>query len=310
MIKSFTEVELDKSVKKTKEYYLALLFIILSVIFWGVSFISTKVLLLEIPPSSIAFFRQLVALVPLTAFMLYKGSFIKVPRYHIRLLALSGLFGIVLYFFFENMGLKFTSASNASMIVASVPIFTLASEALFFKLKIRPTMIVCLILSIIGVYFVISINGRLDFSSSTFLGNMLVIGAMVCWVIYTIQSRSLSEDYSGIIITTYQTIASVFLFIPFIIPEIRYWQKISFTAFLNLIYLGIFCSAGAYIFYIYAAKRLGATLSAAFLNLIPVVSVVASFLILGERVTLFQIIGMSLIIAPLYVLSRSKNVVG
>ena len=301
---------MDKSVKKTKEYYLALLFIILSVIFWGVSFISTKVLLLEIPPSSIAFFRQLVALVPLTAFMLYKGSFIKVPRYHIRLLALSGLFGIVLYFFFENMGLKFTSASNASMIVASVPIFTLASEALFFKLKIRPTMIVCLILSIIGVYFVISINGRLDFSSSTFLGNMLVIGAMVCWVIYTIQSRSLSEDYSGIIITTYQTIASVFLFIPFIIPEIRYWQKISFTAFLNLIYLGIFCSAGAYIFYIYAAKRLGATLSAAFLNLIPVVSVVASFLILGERVTLFQIIGMSLIIAPLYVLSRSKNVVG
>ncbi|MCX7710316.1 MAG: DMT family transporter [Clostridia bacterium] len=292
---------------KTKEYYLSVIFLILTVIFWGISFISTKILLTEVPPASIAFFRQIIALVPLAAFSLFTHAFSKISFRDLLLISASGLFGIVLYFIFENTGLKYTTASNASMIVASVPIFTLFSEAIFFKLKIKPKMILCLLLSILGVYLVISINGKLELSSSTFMGNMLIIGAMVCWVIYTIQSRSLSSLYSGITITTYQTLVSVFLFIPFIAPEIKHWKALSLVPLLNLIYLGFFCSAVAYFFYIYATKRLGATVSAAFLNLIPVVSVITSFFVLGEKITLLQTAGMLLIISSLYILTLKSS---
>ena len=74
--------------------------------------------------------------------------------------------------------------------------------------------------------------------------------------------------------TAYQSMISIFIFIPFILPEVKAWNKLTLYPLLNLIYLGVFCSAFAYFFYNYAVKRLGPTISSAFLNLIPVVSVI------------------------------------
>lgn len=287
--------------------YMPLIFVILPVIFWGISFISTKVVLREIPPVSIAFFRQFIALVPLIAYGIATKSSFKMNLKDFMLLAVSCFFGIVLYFVFENNGLRLTTASSASMIVAAVPVFTMISEAIFFKLKIGLRTVLCIAVSILGVYFVISVNGIPDFSSSTFRGNMLMIGSSISWVIYTIISRNLGNRYSSFAITTYQTAISIILFIPFTISEIGDWKPISLTALLNLLYLGIFCSAVSYFSFLYAIKRLGSTLSAAFLNLIPVVSVIGGFLILGETLMLIQYIGMALILASLFYLGKKRG---
>lgn len=295
---------LKEASKGKREYYIALIFLIISVVFWGYSFISTKIVLAVIPPVTIAFLRQIIAAVTLFAWLLFTKSFTKVSLKHMAVIALSGFFGIVLYFVFENNGLKLTSASNASMIVSSVPIFTLFTEAIFYKMKITARMVVCILLSIAGVYLVVTVNGRLDFSSSMFLGNMLMIGAMVAWVVYVMLNKGLSENYSGVIITFYQTLSSIVLFIPFIIPEIHSWKPITLIPLLNLLYLGIFCSAFAYFFYIYATKRLGATVSSAFLNLVPIVTVISGFLVLHESLAFAQIAGMALIMISLFKLSR------
>lgn len=290
--------------KHEKRYYVSFLFVLLPVLFWGVSFISTKVVLREMPPVSIAFFRQLIALVPLIGWGLATGTSFKIRPLDLLLLAGSCFFGIVLYFVFENNGLRYTTASSASMIVAAVPVFTLITETLLFKMKSNLRMVLCIIVSIIGVYLVISINGRLDFSSRTFLGNMLMIGAMASWVIYTIMSRSLGTRYSSLVITMYQTALSGILFVPFILPEISSWRPVSTLALMNLIYLGVFCSAISYFSFLYAMKKLGSTVSSAFLNLIPVISVAAGFLILGERLYLIQYFGMLLILLSLFQLGR------
>jgi drug/metabolite transporter (DMT)-like permease len=221
-------------------------------------------------------------------------------------MALAGLFGIVLYFLFENTGLVYTSASNASMISAAVPVFTLLTEALFFKLKITWRMTGYIILSIIGVYLVISVSGKLDFSSKTLYGNLLEVGAMGVWVVYVIINKALSNRYPGVIITAVQSFASIFLFIPFIAPEIRQWHPISLTALLNLLYLGIFCSACAYFFYLFATKRLGAAAASAFINLIPVVSVIFGYLVLGEWITTVQVTGMLLVLGSLFWMNRKQ----
>jgi drug/metabolite transporter (DMT)-like permease len=289
------------------EYLIAIIFIILTVIFWGYSFISTKIVLKDIPPVSIAFFRQIIASAVLLIWLLSSKASLKISLKHLWLIALSGFFGIVLYFVFENTALSYTTASNASMIVAAVPVFTLITEMLFFKLKLNLKIIICILLSITGVYLVITVNGKLDFSSDTFFGNILMIGAMVAWVVYTIINKSLSDKYSSIIITAYQSMTSILLFIPFVAHEVHSWHKISISVFLNLLYLGVFCSALAYFLYIYATKRLGATVSSAFLNLIPVVSVVCGYLILDERLYLIQIVGMILIIISLFQLSKKQD---
>lgn len=293
------------NIKKSKIFAVSALLI--TVIFWGYSFVSTKILLNELPPISIAFFRQVIASVVLIGFVIAKKLFVKMPLKDLLLLTASSFFGIVLYFIFENTGLKYTTASNASIIVAAVPIFTLISESLFYKLKITGRLIICVIVSISGVFFVIFEQGSLDFTGNLLKGNMLIVGAMVSWVIYTIICKSLTQKYEGIVVTTYQMIAASILFIPLVLNEVDTWHIISGSGIANLLYLALFCSALAYYLYNVAVTNLGATFSSMFLNLIPVVSIIGGVLVLHERISAFQIAGMLLIMVSLFFAGRNRD---
>jgi drug/metabolite transporter (DMT)-like permease len=136
---------------------------------------------------------------------------------------------------------------------------------------------------------------------------MMVMGAMASWVIYTILSRRLGNIYSSFVITLYQTALSSLLFIPFIIPEYGSWKLLSLTALLNLIYLGVFCSAVSYFMFLYAIKTLGPTVSSAFLNLIPAVTVLTGYLVLDEKLLPIQYGGMVIIIISLFVLNKAQE---
>ena len=211
----------------TRDYHLAVLFILLDVLFWGFSFISTKVVLSQIPPISIALFRQIIAVMTLIILLTLTGTKLKIARRDAGYIVLASFFGIVMYFVLENTGLLYTTASNASMIVASLPIFTIFAEALLFRLRVTGGMILCLILSTIGVALVVTVDGRLDLSSLRLWGNLLVMGAIISWVIYTILNRRLSESYPSLTLTTFQSAASIILFIPLVIPEMGRWPAAS-----------------------------------------------------------------------------------
>lgn len=291
---------------KSNTNFVSVFSLILPVLFWGLSFISTKILLEEMPPVTIAFMRQVIAIVPLLLIIIATRMSLRIKPLDLLLLAGSSFFGIVLYFLFENNGLKYTTAASASMIVAAVPVFTFITESLLFKARLGIRSFFCIILSIAGVYLVVSVKGRLDFSSETFYGNMLIVGAMISWVIYTIMSRRLMATYSSLTITLYQTVLSSIIFIPFVLPETCYWNPISTYALLNLLYLGVFCSAISYFTFLYAIKQFGATISSSFLNLIPVVTTIGGYFILSEKLHPVQYIGMILILASLYMLNRRK----
>jgi drug/metabolite transporter (DMT)-like permease len=289
------------------ERYLALLFIILCVLFWGFSFISTKVVLSEVPPVTIALLRQIIASATLVPLVLYTRALSRLSPREMGRAALCSFFGMVMYFVLENTGLQYTTASNASMIVSALPAFTLLAEALLFRLKVSWRMVLCLALSMAGVFLVVTVNGRLEISSARLIGNLMVLGAMICWVIYTMMNKKLSEEHSTISIITYQSFAAICIFIPFAIPEADRWRplsELSVPTLANLLFLGIFCSGLAYIFYIYALRRLGATVSSAFLNLIPVVTAICGYFLLQETLSWIQILGMILIMASLYELNR------
>lgn len=297
---------MEKS-KEFKKKVFALIAITLTSIFWGYSFISTKILLAELPPISIAFFRQVIASIVMVVIMLFSKSFKKMTKRDLILLAIASFFGVVLYFVFENIGLKYTTASNASIIVAAVPIFTLVTESIFYKLKITVKLIICVALSVAGVFMVILEQGSLDLSSSTLKGNILMLLAMMAWVVYTIISKGLTSRYTGLLLTTYQMIVSSILFIPFIIHEVPKWHTISTSAMLNLLYLSVFCSALAYYLYNLAVKELGATVTTMFLNLIPVVTIIGGILVLDESISGLQIGGMMIIILSLFIVNSKKN---
>lgn len=280
---------------------------LLSVLFWGISFVSTKIILNDLPPVSIAFFRQFIALIPLIILMYRQKESYALKKGEIFQFIVATLFGIVLYFYFENRGLTMTTASNASMLVAAIPILTLIVESITLRKPLKLSILACILTSVLGVYFVIFETGAPDFSSKTFLGNLLVIGAMLSWILYTFLSKHLGARYSSLKMTTLQTLFSIPLFIPFVLGEIKAWKIPSLLSLGNLIFLGIFCSTFAYVLFLFGLKALGPVLPSALLNLIPVVTVLVGTIFLDEKMTLPQILGAILIVGSLTFLSIIRS---
>lgn len=278
----------------------------LAVLFWGISFVSTKIVLTGIAPVSIALFRQFIALVPLVVLMFIRKESFRPARGDWLMFAVASLFGIVLYFICENNGLTMTTASSASMLVAAIPIFILVMESLINKKRLGISSLACIIASFLGVYFIIFEKGSVDLSGKTFLGNLLVLGAMASWIIYTFLGKNLGERYSSLKMTTVQSFLSIPLFLPFTISEMPAWHVPSFDVIANLVFLGVFCSGFAYVFYLYGIQALGPVLPSAFLNLIPVVTIITGMIVLSETLTLIQAIGAFLIVGSLTLLSLMK----
>lgn len=285
---------------------LGFIMLFLAIFVWGISFVSTKVVLTELPPVSIAFFRQFVALVPLFFMMRVRKETVRPGKGELKLFALASFFGIVLYFVFENTGLTMTTASNASMLVAAIPIFVLIAESVTTKRPVSGASLACTLASLAGVYCIISENGAIDFSGETFLGNLLILGAMASWIAYTFISKGLSERYSSLKLTTVQTLLSIPLFIPFTVSEIPDWRVPTPIAFLHLLFLGVFCSALAYMFFLHSIQTLGPVLPSAALNLIPVITIITGRIVLSEKLTLVQAAGAVLIVGSLTLLSLAQ----
>lgn len=279
------------------------IFVILAVLVWGVSFINTKVLLEEYPPVSIAFFRQFIALVPLSIMFIRRKAYFKLSIRTILHFAVASLFGIVLYFVFENTGLKFISASEASILVATIPIFTLLMDTVVNRQKLDFKTL-CLVLgSWAGVYLVITGGNPVQVGSGSLKGSLMVFGAMVSWIVYTLISKRLSRQYDSLQMTFSQTLLSIPLFIPFIWQEKALWHMPSAVAAAHLLFLGIFCSAAAYVFFLHGIAVLGPGVASSYLNLIPLVTMAIGAVFLGDRLALLQLAGAALILVSLGLIS-------
>ncbi|MFZ5647568.1 MAG: DMT family transporter [Bacillota bacterium] len=286
-----------------KSNLLPVMAITLTSVIWGMSFLSIKVSVMVIPPMTLALIRFVMASVILVAMLkiLEPGS--RLDQKDIPALSVAGIIGITLYFFFENNGVKLITASVASIIIATIPILSILSDYIFFKSPLSPYKAICVLLSIVGVYLVVGANISGPEGRGNLLGNLLMLGAAVSWVVYSIVTRPLGKKHSQLFIVTWQTIFGTLSLVPFSLLEMGDWQPVSMTVILNVAYLGIFCSALGYYLYVYAMKKLGISVVSLFINLIPVVTVVSSYFILGEEITTVQMTGGALIVASVYLAS-------
>ncbi len=271
----------------------ALLFV---AVLWGLSFLSIKFVVDTIPPMTLGFMRFFIASILLAIIMKIKEPKFKMYKKDIPLMALSGFLGVTIYFYFENNGIKLLTASTSSIIIASIPIFTLISEAIIYKEKMTKIKIFSVVLSFIGVYFIVGVGANKTLFSNIGLGYIMMLGAVFAWVFYSLATKPLSSKYSQLAIVYYQSVFGAILFIPFMVFETTNWYEITGVMILNVLYLGIFCSALGYIIYVYGMKHLGVSISSIYINVIPLVTVIASFFILDEKLTLYKYIGGLLII--------------
>jgi len=303
--------------------------VIACVLFWGFSFISIKITVAVFPPMTLGAFRFALAVVILFFIKRKIAPKEKLIMKDIPLLAGAGITGVTLYFFFENNGVSLIPASEASIFVGAIPVITMISEAAWVKISFdqnrnrnRKLMkedlnieektavnekrqslffkailpVIGALLSLAGVALVAGVSFAL---SGTALGYIFMSGACVSWVIYCFLTRSLFINHSRIFIVFWQSLFGFIGFLPFMFFESS-WRVPGLEVWGHLLFLGLFCSALGYWFYAMALEDLGVGQATIFINLIPVVSVLGAFFILGERLRPLQWFGAALVLAGVY----------
>jgi drug/metabolite transporter (DMT)-like permease len=284
----------------------ALAAIIACVLFWGFSFISIKITVAVFPPMSLGLLRFAIALVFLYPIKLKLAPNEKLKTSDIPLLLGAGLFGVTFYFFFENNGISLVTASEASITIGSIPVLTMIADSISRKLsrnknstlpRIGARQWIGAFVSIAGVWLVAGVSFAL---SGSVLGYVYMAGAALCWVVYSLLTRPLFVRCSRIYIVFWQSAAGFIGFIPFSILEFNRWSRPDLPVILHLVFLGVFCSALGYWYYARSLEVLGMSVSAIFINLIPLTTVIFGFIVMGDRLTLLQWLGAIFVIGGVY----------
>ncbi len=275
---------------------------LLTIVIWGTTFISTKILLVDFQPVEILFFRFIMGFVAL--FIACPHRMKGVSRSEELTFAAAGLCGVCLYYLLENIALTYTMASNVGVIISVAPFFTAIMAHFFIKSeeKLKANFFIGFAVAIVGIVL-ISFNGS-KFELSP-MGDILAAAAAFVWACYSILTRKISGYGYPVIQATRRTF---FYGIIFMIPALFFFDlKIGLTRFadmtylFNIVYLGIGASAICFVTWNFAVKILGAVKTSIYIYIVPVITIVTSALILKEPVTWISALGTLMAVAGLFI---------
>lgn len=267
---------------------------------WGSSFIALKLAFRAYDPMVVIFGRMAVASV---LFLCFYRKY-RPERVHpgdLKYLLLMAVCEPCLYFLFEAEALQNTTASQAGMITAMLPLLVVGAARLFLSERVSRQMLTGFILAIAGVVW-LSVEGESSLEAPRpALGNFLEFLAMVCAAGYFIILKFLTRSYSPWFLTAVQAfVGSLFYFPLLFLPDTGLPDRFHPVATLSVVYLGAFITIGAYGFYNYGVSRLPVSQASVFVNLIPVFSVLLGWMVLGERFTPPQYLASIVIFAGIF----------
>ncbi|MDR2444640.1 MAG: DMT family transporter [Spirochaetaceae bacterium] len=276
--------------------------IVLCVFFWGISFVSIKSALPVYPPMSLGMLRFAIAALALHLFKRRAekkaGKSEKLERRDLPILIAASVCGVTLYFFFENNGVKRVTVSEAAIITGAIPVITLAAEALFLRRSVLKRQWLGAVTSIAGVVLVCGVSLAI---SGSYAGYLFMSAAVICWILYGFATPALFSRHSRIYVVYWQTMFGFAGFVPFAVPEMSGWGSPNLEVWLHIVFLGLACSALGYCFYARSLETLGVSISALFINFIPVISIIAGVFVMGDIFLPLQWLGAVLVILGLYI---------
>jgi drug/metabolite transporter (DMT)-like permease len=264
-----------------------------AVVFWGLSFVATKIALESFPTFTLVFARFSLASCLFLILMAHFGFPAFTRREHVKMLLLS-LFEPGLYFVFETTGLQYTSAPKVALIIATTPIAVTLLAALMLGERTSTASLVGISVSFVGISVLVMGDPQFSWNlGGSLLGDLLIFGAVISAAFYIVFARDLGKSHSALEITTLQTLYGALFFAPAFLwelPGIK-WSAFSGRSLIALIYLTVFATIAAFMCYNYALTKISASRASIFINCIPVVTAIGAWIILGEKLTLIQTAG-------------------
>jgi drug/metabolite transporter (DMT)-like permease len=279
-----------------------------AMLFWGMSFIWSSVLLKHYEPITIIFVRLIISSALLFAFIRISGRKERIQRRDWALIFLSALFNPFFYFLGENYGLKFSTPTIAAVIVATIPVFSPLIAYLTVRERLTPINFVGIAVSFFGV--ILMLVTQTFTLVADIRGVMFLFGAVFAALLYSVTLRKLTAKYSAVLLIATQNLIGIFLFLPFfLLFECKTAMAVPLTweIISSMLLLAIFASSLSFVFFAHSVKLLGISKTNIFSNLIPVFTAIFSWLLLSESFSLQKIAGIALVIGGVYLSERTKK---
>ncbi|WP_292254652.1 DMT family transporter [Marinospirillum sp.] len=261
--------------------------LLLAMVIWGSSFTLLKITIDVMPAMQVMFFRMLAGSVLLLFFVRWWLRGVNYQKGDWKWLLLMAAFEPCLYFLFEGLALKYTSASQAGLITSILPLMIAAGAWLFLKEQIKKRQWFGFMLAVAGVIWMSAYSEVSSSAPNPALGNFLEVLAMMSAVGYTLLVKKLTSRYNPVFLTAFQTFVGAVFFLPLALSQ-PLPEQVEPQVIWGIVYLGVVVSLGAYGLYNIALSRLSATVTGAYINLIPVFALLVALLVLKDTINLQQ----------------------
>lgn len=267
----------------------------LAMLLWGSSFVAFKYAVMFFDPIVVVFARMgISALVFLLVLPLWRP--VRVRLADIWFMVFMALCEPCMYFVFEGQALTMTTASQAGMVAATLPVLVAVCAGFLLGERLTRRSWTGLLLALGGVAWVSVSGSATEVAPRPVLGNFLELLAMICAAGYTVSMKKLCATYSPWFLTAVQSMVGTVFFLPLMfLPSTDLPQALPAGPSLAVVYLAVCISIGAYGLYNYGISRLPAWQATAFVNLIPVISMLLGWAWLGESLNAAQLAGVAVV---------------
>ncbi len=286
----------------------AYLFLLGMAVCFGGTWPAGKLAVEEVPPFTVATVRFLVATALLALWAASRGPIVRPALRDVPLVLAMGATAVAGYNVLFLYGLDLAPASDGAIIVPGfAPLFTalLAWPVLGERLGRRGA--VGLALALVGLVLVIDPSGPVD--GDRLLGAALFIAGALCWAIYLVMGKTATARFGTVTATLYATATGTLMLVPFSVAE-RGWGDLAGAAadgWLPMLYLAVFGTVLAFVFFYEGVSRIGASRATAFALLVPIFGVLSSVVLLREDLGAGTVLGGVAIIAGLWLVQRRRE---
>jgi drug/metabolite transporter (DMT)-like permease len=276
-------------------------------VFWGSNFTVVKVAVREIPELPFNSLRLLVASAAFLVTIALREGAPRLSRAEWGRIVLLGIVGQVIYQLCFLGAVARTTVANSALIFAFTPIVVALLTAAMGHERIPLTRWVGALISLGGIYLVV---GAARGPGATLAGDLLAIGAMLCWAMYTVGGQPMLATRSPVLVTGYSMTVGSLLYLPIALPGLRYleWTSVRWEAWAALVLSGLLSMYVSYMIWYTAVHTIGSTRTSMYSNITPLVAMVVAYIYLGEPITTAKIIGAAAVVLGLAVSRLERRV--
>ncbi len=239
-----------------------------------------------VDPTALTFVRGIISGLALAGLFYIREKKIKISKEDFSRMAWLSFIAIPINQFLYLYGMKFTLASNGALLYATTPAFVLVLSHFILGEKLSLFKIIGVGIAFIGVLIIVFERG-VDFSSDYFLGNVMILIAVIAWALYAIQGKRLIAKYGAFHVSALTIIGGALIFVPFGAASMFWFDitEISGGDWLGILYLALGTSVVGYVLWYYAIGKFDTTKVAVFANAQPIFTTILAVLFLHQPIS-------------------------